>query len=376
MKNKGGKEHIAELTTEKNVVVFPEQKSVQTQASEWIARLEVSEPTPAVLEEFRIWVNEDVQHRSEFERLSGLWGDLNILTQLTLPASRKHRPTPGEKVIQWFTSGYVRAGAALACLVLLVVTLFFQGQQGQREFYQTAIGEQKTIALPDNSIVHLNTGSRIRLDFSEARRGIYLEQGEAHFNVHKDRSRPFEVYAGTGLVRAIGTAFNVRLYPDNVEVIVSEGVVEITPINNHPAATGPVAEVVQSEEKPVIAQVVAGEQASYRLSKPEHVEHAPTEEVVRKLTWREGILEFKREPLANVVAEVGRYIDTRIVIVDENARQQRVGGRFKVGETKILLEVLSSGFGINVVRREKNTIYLSYGDAIGDDLDLDKNAQF
>ena len=52
-------------------------------------------------------------------------------------------------------------------------------------------------------------------------------QGEVHFEVSPDKSRPFEVYAGNRLVRAVGTAFSVRLDKDRVRVVVSEGIVDL-----------------------------------------------------------------------------------------------------------------------------------------------------
>ena len=95
------------------------------------------------------------------------------------------------------------------------------------------MGEQKTITLPDNSVVQLNTNSRLQFDYRGQARAVYLHQGEVHFSVAKNPDRPFEVYAGTGRVRAIGTAFSVTLNDrsDEVNVLVTEGVVEIAPEN-------------------------------------------------------------------------------------------------------------------------------------------------
>jgi transmembrane sensor len=365
-------EHCDQKANEK-VLVFPERQSIRSQANAWIARLEVREPGTDDLEEFRHWINEDPKHLSEFERLNAMWGDLNILTQLTPACKQEQRASAGDRLARWYRGKGWWAGAVMASVFLLVSLMVVQWQP---VIYQTDVGEQQTIILPDYSVVNLNTNSRIRIDYSDSRRGIYLTQGEAHFEVRKDAARPFEVYAGVGLVRAVGTAFNVRLHTDNVEVIVIEGVVEVDPFVDqidlsHTSAMTNSPKTLDSRRQP--ARLAAGEQATYHRTKPKPVAREKTDASVNKLAWREGTLEFKRELLENVVAEVSRYTDKNIVIMDEHTRQQRVGGRFKVGDTKMLLEVLASGFGITVSRVEGKTIYLSNDVADDTSMDIKKN---
>ena len=69
----------------------------------------------------------------------------------------------------------------------------------------------------------LNTDSELSVDYSGDNRIIHLSRGEVNFDVAKDPHRPFVVYAGDGLVWAVGTAFNVRLIEDSVDLTVTEG---------------------------------------------------------------------------------------------------------------------------------------------------------
>ena len=74
----------------------------------------------------------------------------------------------------------------------------------------------KTIAkLPDGSIVYLNAGSTLSYnqDFNKTKRQLHLS-GEAYFNVATNKSKPFEVFTSTLIVRATGTKFNVKAYPN------------------------------------------------------------------------------------------------------------------------------------------------------------------
>src|SRR5262245_16962284 len=100
----------------------------------------------------------------------------------------------------------VAAGvAAILAFVVAAVWTYLSGP----ERYQTALGEQRSVILDDGSVVTLNTLSRVEVDFRRERRLIRLVQGEALFKVAPDHARPFDVIAGTTMIRAVGTRFNV-----------------------------------------------------------------------------------------------------------------------------------------------------------------------
>src|SRR5258708_24248903 len=88
-------------------------------------------------------------------------------------------------------------------------------------YYATAIGERKPVTLTDGSKVLLNTDSRIQIDYSAEQRIVRLLQGEAFFEVAHNRARPFLVYAGANVVRAVGTAFSVHVQKSRVAVVVT-----------------------------------------------------------------------------------------------------------------------------------------------------------
>jgi transmembrane sensor len=115
--------------------------------------------------------------------------------------------------------GALAAGAAAAVAVTAGLT--------RSARYSTRLGEVRTVALQDGSVVTLNTQSTIDVAYSRRDRRIQLISGEALFDVAKDASRPFLVSAGLAEVRAVGTSFTVsRVGAEPVEVMVREGVVE------------------------------------------------------------------------------------------------------------------------------------------------------
>src|SRR5690606_33297077 len=91
----------------------------------------------------------------------------------------------------------------------------------------TRLGEQTRAVLNDGSIMTLNTLTQAKVHFDDNERRVYLKSGEAHFEVAKNKNRPFRVYAESGRITAVGTAFSVRIDDGNVNVTVSEGSVEV-----------------------------------------------------------------------------------------------------------------------------------------------------
>lgn len=97
--------------------------------------------------------------------------------------------------------------------------------------YRTQVGEQRDVILPDGSKVTLNTDTALAVRYSDERRYIVLERGEALFVVKHDTGRPFDVAAGDTLTRALGTEFNVDMRSSKVTVSVLEGAVRVAAAN-------------------------------------------------------------------------------------------------------------------------------------------------
>src|SRR5688500_14994795 len=85
----------------------------------------------------------------------------------------------------------------------------------------TTVSRPETRTLPDGSVVELNAGAELALEFNSALRRVTLVRGEAHFQVTKNPERPFVVRAGNAEVRAVGTAFAVQLGTGLVDVLVT-----------------------------------------------------------------------------------------------------------------------------------------------------------
>jgi transmembrane sensor len=168
-------------------------------------------------------------------------------------------------------------------------------------------------------VVTLNTASRLSVEFSTHRRAVTLIEGEALFDVAKDRSRPFVVTAGATEVRAVGTSFTVRrLENQPVQVLVREGVVEVTQ-SDHPIPT-PLRASLNTE---VTAPAGDAQPALATVAAPE---------LDRQLAWREGRLSFEGQTLTQAAAEFARYSDTRIIIDDPSLGREEIAGLYQAND--------------------------------------------
>ena len=339
------------------VIEFPGQKTMELQAAAWMVKLDDGEPSAETRQAFKEWVNQDPSHRSAFERVVAFSSDLNLLTQVVLP---REKAISGPR--------FWGSGFAVACSLVLAVITVLVMPISDSQLYITQIGEQKTIQLDDRSIVLLNTNSQLEVEYSQEKRKLILLQGEAHFDVVKNPDRPFEVFAGKGLVRAVGTAFNVHLRKADVEVIVTEGVVELDQAEPQAATAAPVNDKTPPAEVSTPnkslqkfapgLQVKAGNRLTYDRDILAQVQLDDSAEISRALSWQQGILTFDGESLEQVVEEVSRYTELTIVIPERAARELKVGGLFKVGDTDALFEALKNAFGMRVKVVSKDVVYL------------------
>lgn len=377
IKSCGQGKDLSESRVKDTVVPFEEPQNAQSQAAVWLAKLDGDSPSKEDLQAFRQWVNEDDSHIAAFEKATAVWDEYNILTRLPMVLQQRLQQRRGRQHQQRFRpkrqslmiqSRYL--GVAITVVLAIFMGLYLYLFPPLEASYSTAIGEQKTISLPDSSVVQLNTNSRITFDYSGAIRAIYLHQGEAHFDVASNPQRPFEVYVGTGRVRAVGTAFTVMVGINEIDVVVTEGTVEVAPEINPPLteATSTRLEYPELGRQPLSPQtddeesrrVGAGNAVVFTQDKIKLVQRIETDELQRRLAWQRGLLIFSGEPLEEVIAQVSRYTDTKILIKSTKAKKLRIGGQFQVGDTKAILNALERGFGIKADYITNSLVYLSY----------------
>jgi transmembrane sensor len=348
-----------------NILNFPGSSRSQEEAGIWLARLDGGPLSDEEAKAFHDWLTADGEHRDALIELATLWDDMDMLSELSdlLPLAPKTEPET-DRAARLLTSPAlaVFAAAAVVLAVALIVLqqpalIFGHDKTAVRKevVYRTAVGEQKDVSLPDGSIMKLNTDSLVSVEFSSRQRNLHLLKGEALFKVAHDRSRPFIVHAGGGVVRAVGTAFSVHLKGSDVEVTVTEGRVEIASAVDDNGSI----DLGKDDFSKYLTTLDAGQTAEYGQHTIHSVRTIAPELITRKMSWQHGTLVFKGETLEEVVREISRYTNTRLVISDPAIRKIRIGGYFKTGEVDALLTVLKDNFSIKAEKVNDNLIYLS-----------------
>jgi transmembrane sensor len=362
-----------------DLLAFKTRRRIDEEASLWLSRLDrgLAADERAQLGE---WLAADARHGRALVAMAALWDDMELLRELSGLLELPPRSRPSTPVARW---PWIALGAAVPLALLALFLLRPQwppgtgtaaaaaspspatgaeggsggagtSAPGEGSAYATRLGEQRTEVLADGSIVKLNTSTRIRVAFGARERRVEVVSGEAHFEVQHDAARPFVVSAAGRRIRALGTAFNVRLARDGaLRLTVTEGRVVVTrPAGAAPSAPG---------GAPARAEVVAGEQllAAGAGELGWTVQPLPPETLANHLAWQRGMLVFDGEPLEDALAEVARYGEVRFEIPDERLRRMRIGGVYKSGDIDGLVRSLERNFDLVVTRGPGGRIVVS-----------------
>ena len=295
--------------------------TVAEQAAAWFLRLNDPGCSVEDRQSFNAWVGASDRHAKEYRRFQHLWRRLDGLAGRQTAKGR-----------------YGRAGRTAAFLAALALGIGLLA--GHRlnlptdETISTAVGESRRVVLADGTEVHLNADSRLVASLDSKVRRIRFERGEAVFNVGADPERPFEVLAGAGVLRDIGTTFDVAKAGERVTVGVIEGAIEVR--------------LAGSNEKAVIG---GGELISYSpegLSRPERFDgEAAT-------AWRSGRFVFRDMPLDKVVEQLNRHHPRQTVLADTRLARLRVSGAFRIADRDGLLTAIEALYPMR--REEAGTI--------------------
>jgi transmembrane sensor len=316
---------------------------IEERAAHWLVRRQEPQWNAADQAELDAWLHESTLHEVAFLRLEYGWNKVDRLTVLRRPPVPRQeieeaRPAPARRSarrpLAWL--------AAAAVVILSVALLYAYADLFTRDLYATSIGGHEIVPLPDGSRIELNTDTRVRTSFSAQTRSVWLERGEAYFDVARDPSRPFVVYAGNRRVTVLGTKFSLRLDPDanRVQLAVAEGRVQLEELR------------VSEPAPPMIAiggEKVIAEGTSLR------VESRSGKILATDLSWRQGLLTFDQTTLAAAADEFNRY-NRKQLVIEPAAAQIRIGGSFEAANVDGFVRLLHDGFGLKVAESDSEIL--------------------
>jgi len=278
--------------------------------------------------------------------------------------------------------------AAAFCAVVLVIAGAVWWQAERFPSYATDVGERLSITLADGSTVDLNARSRLRVEFSKEERRVELIDGQALFQVAKDKNRPFTVSSGDAVVRAVGTQFDVLRKPTGTTVTVLEGRVAVystahvdsaapTPgsapptnvgsaqVSGHSAAAPLVSKSPSSGSMPQLPSnppgltdpsgaatifVSAGEQVTVIpaevVATPQHAD------IAAATAWMQRRLIFDGSRLSEVVQQFNRDNRRQLIIEDAQLSDFHVSGVYSSSDPASLIRFLRDQPGMKITEND------------------------
>ena len=227
------------------------------------------------------------------------------------------------------------ASAVAATVAAVYFTLFYSPEKTATGdaadaivYYNSALGERKTIVLPDESRVTLNAGSGLWVlpGYGDSARSIELT-GEAFFDV-RTAAAPFSVKTANGSIQVLGTRFNAESFDGKLVLQVAEGKVQLEGAGKTLIVPAGHGGIVQLGEVPRTAE---GDSTAW--------------------AWKNGQLSFRNAPIPEVVAEIERFYGVQIGY-PENLTQKRYTGTFDKLACNKVLDILSAAMGGNFSVRQ------------------------
>ena len=346
-------------------------EQVYEEACEWFVQFRAGTDGGAARAAFHTWLQQSPAHMGAYLEAASVWNrtasaqipekytrerlimdaalDSDNVIPLADAAGRVASVRSlGPKKRRWGIAGLAAGIAVLGFGLALYSYLSSQG------LYTTGVGEQRSIALADGSVIDLNARSRVQVRYTAMRRDVRLLEGQALFKVAHDHARPFIVQAGDTRVRAVGTQFDVnRLRADLVvtvlegRVTVGAGNLDVPPPNaavtlqRPPASSGGASPEAQES-----VSVGAGEQvrvnANGKMQPPSHANLAVA------TAWTQRKLVFESTPLMEVVEQFNRYNARPLELDDPDLGDLQIDGVFSSTDPQPLVRFLRSR-GIQIV---------------------------
>ncbi len=199
------------------------------------------------------------------------------------------------------------------------------------------------LLLSDGTVVNINSDSKIKFPdkFSDTERLIILEEGEAFFDVAKDKNKPFIVQVNDSRIQVLGTAFNVNAYPEtNMKTTLVEGKVKIT------SAIDDTQEIT----------LIPGQQAEINQGQIEvrNVDVSPY------IAWTKGLFMFDNLDLKSIMKQLNRWYNLDVTFADSEVAAYTFTGVINKNYSKeYIFSIIEKTTQIKIEVKNDNTIFIS-----------------
>jgi len=321
--------------TEKMVPPKSRAGDIKSQAAAWLSRANAGDWSPEDQTRLDTWLAQSTAHRAAYWRLEAAWDEAERLRVLRAPLLRPDMAPDPRSFAQ------LKIAAVAMVIAMVGAVALFQTQAPTTLRYATGIGGRQVLNLSDGSKIELNTNTILRVGKIAGQRKVWLDKGEAFFQIKHDAAHPFTVMTGDHKITDLGTKFSVRQDGDRLKVTLVEGRARLDSTRAWSRK--------QSVDLSPGDVVVATTNSLSLLRKPEKA-------LNEELGWRKGLLIFDHTTLAEAVAEMNRYNTQKLVIDDPLVSKLTVDGTFPIHAVPEFTEVAQAVFGLRVETRGDRTL--------------------
>jgi len=308
------------------------------------------EASEAEVQEVFRWIDAAPENRQEFIQYKKIWA-LTSKSENNQDVAWDNNLIAKPNNIRNLTTYSKYAAAVLVIFSLGMMLQYMVGQKiSETQTYladtqiEVPAGQMSSVLLPDGTKVQLNSGSKLIYSsgFNSGERTVNLE-GEAFFDVAKDKDHSFLIRTKSLDFKVYGTSFNVQAYPDDNEV-------------NTTLVEGSLGVLGKTGNEMV--RLVPGENANFKEENEKLV--VSNVDLDLYTSWKDGLVTFRNEKLKDIAPKIERWYNVEIVINNPKlADELYMGTIMKNKPIDQLLEVfrLTSSLNYKIVpRADKPTL--------------------
>lgn len=312
--------------------------TIKARAAEWLERRDREDWSEADQAALDAWLAQSMAHQTAFWRLEAAWDRTARLAALRAPMQAPFVPASPPRLSPVLV-GIAAALALVAGLGVAAVLLL----RPEDRVYATAIGGRETVAFADGTKIELNTNTQLRARMTTQERIVWLDHGEAYFEVKHDPAHPFVVMVGNRRVTDLGTQFSIHRGAHDLEVAVVDGRVWFDAPDNKAASQN--------------SLLTSGEVATINADKFS-VTRRSAKELAVELAWRRGMLVFHDTRLADAVREFNRYNAIKLVVADPSIADLKFSAEIRADNYEDFLQLAQTVLRLHV-DRVGNSIFIS-----------------
>lgn len=326
-------------------------EEIEEFAAQWILRAEQENWTQEDQAELTRWLEASLANKAAYWRLEHVWKQSDRLAALG-PQINVDNSLSAEDQPIGRSFRYSAIAAALVAIVAVGFMIQYVSQpasmdlteQGTDPELPTQVkidvegGRNQSIDLADGTSIEIVGGSALRSAISDDKREIWLDDGEATFDVKTIAGQPFVVNAADHVITVLGTKFVVRNAEGNVSIDVIEGRVQVQRFESGQLVSSRILTPTLPVNTPTLI-------APQSVEVAQKIDSPVADSAVEEIT----MLRFDDAPLTEVAQALNLHNSRQLYIADDGAAAVRIGGSFEATNLDAFVRLLDDAYGLTVV---------------------------